>query len=175
MFCFNTCNLHLLVYMGTVQHISGLHSVAIDADIGRLVVYARGKIPELKNVKSLLWADADADNVVFLFFGDDVENGGGRIALEAFIGLRLRNLDTVAATMNVGSVLPKRKERILHQEEHAGEESVAVDLVQRSPHALKVRECANTLIGVGSPLGVFWIMEIECPRARREWLRGSYR
>jgi len=175
MFCFNTCNLHLLVYMGAVQHVSGLHSVAIDADISRLVVYTRGEIPELKNVKSLLWADADADNVVFLFFGHHVENGGRCIALEAFIGLRFRNLDTVATAVDVGSVLPKRKEGVLHQEEHAGEESVAVDLVQRSPHALKVGEGTNTLIGVGSPLGVFWIMEIECPRARREWLRGSYR
>ena len=57
--------LHLLVHVGAVKDIGTLHSLTVALNFAGLVVELGAKIPQLKNMKALLWANGDTDNGVF--------------------------------------------------------------------------------------------------------------
>jgi hypothetical protein len=160
--------LKLLIHVRPVEHIRVPQPVTKDQQLRRTVIDFAVVVPHLQDVKALLGADADAHNRVAAVRSSGIQNGGRSVALESLMRSCLWDLDAVGAAVDVATVLPHRRERVAHQEEHARQKVLNVNALQRTPKSFKGPERPQLVVAGRRPVSIIWRVEIECPRARRK-------
>ena len=131
--------------------------------IRRFVVLRRRLIPDLDDVEATFRTNGDAIDLIAPLFGQQTGHGSDAVVQIAIHRIPLLTTKGVIASTDVLMVLPQRRNRVPHQEEHALREALTSEGIHDGPEVSPGFHGTQTNERIHCPFALFWGVEIQSP------------